>query len=129
MKLKEIEIKKVSALESFARYKYAIKRIADQDVIFVLKNEEDLWAISEVDNTKLFPIWPALEYAVNCLDSGWSKFSPLKISINEFQDEIIPQLENEGILLNIFPVGLNTGFVVDVEEFIRDLKIELKKYE
>ena len=42
--------------------------------------------------------------------------------------EIIYLISNENYLLNVFPVGLKTGFIVDLEEFIRDLKYELDKY-
>jgi uncharacterized protein DUF2750 len=129
MKITENEIKRVSALEDFKRYEYAIKRIADHTKIYSLKSSEGYWAISTVDENKLFPIWSAPQYAINCAIDGWHDFEVVEIPINTFQSDLMTSIEDEGFLLNVFPVGKDTGFVVDLDEFIRDLRVELEKYE
>jgi hypothetical protein len=129
MKITEPEVKSVSALEDFKRYKYAIKRIADHTNVYTLKNKTGNWAISTIEQNKLFPIWPAAVYAENCIIDDWAGFEVEEISLNNFQKDLMNAIEKDGFLLNIFPVGQTTGFIVDVEEFTRDIKEELKNYE
>ena len=129
MKITENEIRSVSALDEFKRYQYSIKRIADHTKIYSLKNETEDWAISTIENNKLFPVWPAQEYAESSAIDSWNGFKVQEISIHTFQKDIMTSIEAEGFLLNVFPVGKTTGFVVDLDEFVNDLKEELKKYE
>jgi len=129
MKLSEKEIENVSKLEPIKRYQYFIKRIADHTFIFTLRNQDGSWAISSVENNKLFPIWPAAEYAQKCAIDEWENFSVERLSLNRFRTELMNSIREEKFLLNIFPVSKTTGFVVDLEEFQRDLQEELEKYE
>jgi hypothetical protein len=129
MKVTEKEIESVSKLEPFRRYQYCLKRIADHTIIYSLKMDDGNWAISMVENNNLFPIWPAAEYAKNCAINEWERFSVIAMPFDVFQTDLMVNIAIEKFLLNVFPVGATTGFVVDLEEFIRDLRVELEKYE
>ncbi|QEL04297.1 DUF2750 domain-containing protein [Olivibacter sp. LS-1] len=128
MKITEKEIKVVSSLEAFERYKYFIKRVADTEIMYSLKNLEGNWAISEVDTSKLFPLWLAKEFADQCCTNGWEEFVIEEINLDFFENYLLDFVHSEGFLLNIFPVGQNTGFVVDIVEFAKDLSEEMKNY-
>lgn len=128
IKITEQEKKAVSALPSFERYKYFIKRLADTEIMYSLISPRGDWAISEVETAKLFPLWSAREFASQCRILGWSEFDIKEISLEIFEDELIDFIESEGFLLNIFPVDENTGFIVDLDEFAKDLSDEMKNY-
>ena len=51
------------------------------------------------------------------------------LSLDEFESDIVPIIENKGYLLDIFPVSNKAGFVVTLDEFIHDLNVELSNYE
>ena len=63
IKITEKEIKAVSALAPYERYKYFIKRIVDTELMYSLKSHDGNWAISKVEASKLFPLWSAREFA------------------------------------------------------------------
>jgi len=128
MKVNKIEIEKLLSLSPIERYRYFIKRVADSERIFILLNLYNEYALSEVDNNILFPLWSAKEYAELCLVSGWENFSIKEISLETFENSIIDFLNEKNILLNVFPVNDKIGFVVDLNEFALDLHEELKKY-
>ncbi len=128
MKITEKEKETVSSLPPFERYKYFIKRVADTELMYSLKSPEGNWAISEVETSKLFPLWSAREFAEQCLTSGWAGFEIEEIDINVFEDELLDFIHFQGYLLNVFPVGLHTGFVVNISEFAKDLSEEMKNY-
>lgn len=118
----------VSSLLPFERYKYFIKRVADTELMYSLKSPEGNWAISEVEAAKLFPLWSASEFAEQCSVSGWVGFKVEKIDMDAFEEELLDFIHSQGYFLNIFPVGDNTGFVVDIVEFAKDLSEEMKNY-
>ena len=128
IKITEQEVNMVTALEPFDRYKYLIKRVADSEKLYSLINKEGNWALSDVENNLLLPIWSAEIFAINCAQGNWAGFEYKEISIESFEEEIIGFIHEEKLLLNVFPVGSNTGFVVDLNEFVRDLANELRKY-
>lgn len=128
VRVTEKEIEAVSSLAALERYKYFIKRVADTEMMYSLKSVDGNWAISEVDNSRLFPLWSAGEFADKCKLSGWSGFMSVEINMEYFEEELLEFIHLNGMLLNIFPVGENTGYVVDILEFAKDLNEEMEKY-
>jgi hypothetical protein len=129
MTISDKELNSVLSLEPFKRYQYLLKRIADTENVYTIESPEGNWASSEVRGYNLYPIWSADEFASNCTVGAWSGFKVITTNIHEFIQMQLPQIEREGFLLNVFPVGDKTGFVVKTDEFIRDINEELKNYE
>jgi len=123
------EIESVTALDAFERYNYFIKKIADSTVMYSLKSPEGDLAVSEIESKYLLPFWSPIEFAEIGKRVGWVDFNVSEISIPDFEKTYIPIIEARKYLINVFPVNHKTGFVVDLVEFLRDLKEELLKYE
>ncbi|PWG77926.1 DUF2750 domain-containing protein [Pararcticibacter amylolyticus] len=98
-------------------------------MLYSIESLEGDWASSFVNEYNLYPVWPAKEYALNCMIDEWTGFRVIEININEFLKSTLKRIEKEGYLINAFPVGNKTGFVVDPYEFIRDITAELDGYE
>lgn len=127
MHVKEIET--VSSLEPFERYNYFIKKIADFEILYSLKSLEGNFAISETDDKYMFPVWSHKEFAKLNLNKEWRSFEICKISLEELEEEIFYFILENNYLINVFPMNNKTGFVVNLEEFKRDLSIELENYQ
>jgi len=128
MKLSEQEVNAILKLDEFKRYQYFIKRIADNELIYTMKNSEDQYAISEIEDQIFVPFWSAKEFAKICLTDEWQNFIIVEISLDDLEEELISFLNENDFLMNIFPIQPKTGFVVDVSEFTRDLNDELENY-
>lgn len=128
IKITDKEIEAVSALEPYHRYQYAIKRIADNELLYSVIDQQGSWAISELENHKLFPIWSANVFANLFTLYPRPGFECKEITLETFQEVLIDFIEEENLLLNVFPLGIKTGFVVDINEFARDLADELNRY-
>lgn len=126
MHIKEIE--KVSGLSPLERYQYFIKKIADSELLYTLIFPNDNYAISSIDSHNLFPVWSAEEFASNCKIAGWEESIIKEISFDDLEEWFFDFIVENNYLLNVFPVGDKTGFIVDLEEFTKDLKSELDKY-
>jgi len=121
------EIENVSNLEPFERYEYFIKKIADFEVLFSLKSSEGNFAISETDDKYMLPLWSHEEFAKQNLNAGWESFQVYEISLEELETDIFSFISENNYLINVFPLNNKTGFVVNLEEFKRDLEEELEK--
>jgi hypothetical protein len=123
------EIERVSMLSPKERYIYFLKRVADSEEFYSLKNNENEFIISELEGNLLFPMWSAKEFAKNCLVDGWENHKIISLNLDDLEEEIFDLIAKEKYLLNIFPVKEKTGFIVDLDEFARDLSNELKNYQ
>lgn len=129
MKISKNQLESVIKLDPFKRYQYFIKRIADSEKIFVLKDKHGALALSEIEGNILLPLWSNSEYVEICKVEDWKDYKIVEIKFNVLQNEIFPLIEKENYLINVFPLQNVTGFIVNLEEFTRDLQQELKKYE
>lgn len=122
------EIETVIKLESFERYKYSLKRIADNEKLYTLKKGNDIIAISDLVDEKLIPFWSSKQFAELNITDKWKDFYIEEISLDDFENEMIALIEENNFLINIFPINNKTGFVVSLDEFIRDLNEELNNF-
>lgn len=128
-KINKKEIEAITKLGAFERYKYLIKRIAAWDKIYILENKNEDIAIEEIKGNFLIPIWSAREYAESFITEEWKNYLILEIYLSEFKKNIISIINKNKYLLDVFPINNKSGFVVDIDEFLRDLNEELDKYE
>ena len=129
MKITNKELENVSRLAPFERYQYTIKKIADFEQLWSIIDETGDYALSDVGNQTFFSIWPAREYVDSNLSNGWEKCQPKELTLDEFSDQLLIFISENDYLINVFPINGKSGFVVNLEEFIRDLNRELEKYE
>lgn len=128
MNLKTQEIESVIKLEPFERYKYSLKRIADNETLYTIKRDNETIAISDLDDEKLIPFWSAKQFAKLNITDEWNEFYVEEISLDDFENEMVDFINENNFLMNIFPINNKTGFVVSLDEFIRDLNIELERF-
>jgi hypothetical protein len=114
---------------AFDRYRYFIKRIADTSSLWALKNGQNDFALSEVDNKTLISVWSAREFIDSCLNGIWENYVPVCLSIDDLNKSLIPFIIEKNYLIDVFPVNNRAGFVVTPTEFVRDLNIEIDNYE
>ncbi|WP_316834924.1 DUF2750 domain-containing protein [Pedobacter nutrimenti] len=121
------EVASVSQLDAFARYKYFIKRVADSETIYSLSKNNEL-ALAEIDGMKLVSIWSAPEFAKECAVNEWTDYSVIKLSLDDFKEEVGILISENAYLINVFSIKDKTGFVVKWEELWRDIDDELDEY-
>ena len=134
MTLHPKHIANLSGLKPFDRYNYFIRKVADGEELWTIVDANDDLGISVIEDDNntyktLVPFWPEKDFIEDFLTDNWVKHTPVKISLDDFEDKIIAIIEEENYLINVFPVNNKTGFVVTLQELIRDLNEELEQYE
>lgn len=128
MRITKKEIENVSRLAPFDRYQYTIKKIADFEQLWSITDENGDYALSDVDSQTFVSIWPAREYITSNLSNGWKNCEPKRLTLDEFSNQLLTFILDNEYLINVLPVDGKSGFVVSLEELIRDLNNELENY-
>jgi hypothetical protein len=128
MKISEKQIAAVLSLPGSERYKHFVKRVADTETAWGLY--EDGWALAATDDgVQAFLLWPAEEYAKLCAVDSWSDFVPRALPVDELLQELLPKLEQDGMLPGIFMTPQDKGVTPAIALLRRDLEAELENYE
>src|SRR5687768_5906780 len=116
----EKETESVLALSAFDRYQYLVEKAAEFEEMYSLKKGDE-WALADVEDKVLFSLWPAEVFAAREATGAWEGYKATAITLEEFENKLLPIITKAGCMFNMFSVDGRFGFVVDKEEFLRDL--------
>lgn len=103
------------------RYEHFIRRVADTGRVWGLVR--DGWAIGKTDDGALvFPLWPTSELAQQCAVLEWEGYVPQEFDLQELFDELLPQLEADGILPGITYTPDEYGLTPSHDQLRSDLR-------
>jgi hypothetical protein len=95
------QLQAVVMLPGPQRYEYFVKRVAETGVVWSLYRQG--WALArKEDGTLVFPLWPDSEFAQVCADYEWTGYAPQSFALDELMTELLPQLEQDGIVTGVF---------------------------
>ena len=95
------QLQAVVMLPGPQRYDYFVRRVAETGVVWSLYRQG--WALAKKeDGTLVFPLWPDSEFAQVCADYEWTGYSPQSFALDELMTELLPQLEQDGIVTGVF---------------------------
>jgi hypothetical protein len=101
MKIDTRQVQAIVMLPGPQRYEYFVKRAVEAGVVWSLFRQG--WALAKKeDGTLVFPLWPDREFATICADYEWTGYEPASFSLDELVDELLPQLEQDGIVTGVF---------------------------
>lgn len=127
MKINAKQFEAVMALPREKRYRHFIKVIVGAEEVWGLYSED--WATALTDKKiKIFPLWPAREYAQACAINEWSEYAPKSISLSQLTENLLPNLTVEGISPGIFFTPNDEGVVPKIEDLLKAIEIELEWY-
>lgn len=107
----------VLRLPAARRYSYFLQRVAESGEVWGLDGEG--WALALDDAGRdVLPLWPTPEFAAMCATRLWSGFQPRAIKLQELLENVLPQLEEEGMPVGIFFTPEGQGHPVSARELI-----------
>jgi Protein of unknown function (DUF2750) len=111
----------VLRLPAARRYSYFLQRVVETGEVWGLDGEG--WALALDDTGRdVLPLWPAPEFAAICATRLWSGFQPRPINLQVLMDNVLPQLEEEGMPVGIFFTPEGQGHPVSARELIDALR-------
>ena len=119
------EARQILALPAADRYRSVLMLLADWEEAWGLKDENG-WIVRSENGNETFPLWPHSTFAVACARGPWEGAVPGAIPLDDLMESLLPLLEEDGILVEIFPTPEEKGWVVEAGVFGRDLERELE---
>jgi len=114
-------VQSVLRLPAARRYSYFLQRAVESGCVWGLDLEG--WALALDDEGRdVLPLWPSPEFASLCANRLWANFEPRSIGLAELMDNVLPQLEEEGIPLGIFFTPQGQGHPVSARELREALR-------
>ncbi len=123
------EYESVIALPGSKRYAYILKKVADWEEVWSLRNK-DGWVLSaDADGLRLVPVWPNDRYAQACIIEEWQDCKPAVIGIEAWMQRWIPGMIRDNRRVAVFPTKNDKGVVVEPSRLQSDLHEECEQYE
>ncbi|WP_291591792.1 DUF2750 domain-containing protein [Bacteroides sp.] len=123
--MKNNKINNIVNLTASERYDYFIRKVADFEEVWGLKDTEG-WALMGNKEQVLFPVWCEIEFAELC---KWDNYQPTAIPLDDFIEKLLPKLEKDDVMLAIFPIPKGKGVICKVQGVKSDIEKECEQYE
>ena len=128
MRISDEEFAHVIAVKAPKRVEYFVKRVADSEELWGLRDEDGWLALGDDEGNDLFPVWPAERYAAAYAAEQHAEERPERIPLEEWLDEYLPGFAEDGVQVAVFPIPSGQGVVLKPEELRAFLDDELAKY-
>ena len=116
------EFASVLALPPNRRYAYFIKRVADREELWSLRDESG-WLLADDDQGHgLVPVWPYPRFAEACATGDWSRGKPASIGLTAWLERWLPGMTADHRLIAVFPTPSGKGVTVTPERLKTDLE-------
>jgi len=125
MSIDASQLKAVVTLPAPQRYEYFVKQVVQSREVWGLYRNG--WALATKDDgTLVFAMWPAREFAQLCAEFEWEGYVPQAFALDALLDELLPQLQQDGVVPGIFRTPGSKGVMptagllrVDLEDALR----------
>jgi hypothetical protein len=126
--MNEKEFGSVLGLPAPRRYAYFIKKVADGDTMWGLR-DRDGWVTTMDDDGNLhLPLWPHPDFAAACATAEWVGAEPAAIDVDEWVEGGAESLERDGLAVAVFPTPAGRGVAVAPARLKTDLEDEQSKF-
>lgn len=124
--LSEPERRQVLALPARERYGLFLQITIDWEEVWGLHSPEGWVLSSGEDGGDVLPLWPHPAFAEACAHGSWEGTTPAAVPLDEFLEDLLPLLAEDGIRVAVFPSPRGEGVLVAPGELKRDLQAELE---
>ncbi len=98
------------------RFNHFISRVCEHDELWILTDEHGCMMLTSDDEEDCIPMWPHADYAREWAVDDWSQCKPEAISLKVWQSRWVPGMEDDELMVAVFPTPDATGVVVEPRE-------------
>ncbi|HKI02300.1 MAG TPA: DUF2750 domain-containing protein [Thermoanaerobaculia bacterium] len=121
--IEESEVRQLLALPAGDRTLPFFQLVADWEEAWGLRDEEG-WVVAK--DTDALPLWPHSTFAAACAQGAWEGTVPEPIPVDDLMVELLPLLEEDGLLVAVFPAPGDAGTVMSPREVLERLEAEIE---
>ena len=121
--IEQSEVRQLLALPAGDRTLPFFQLVADWEEAWGLRDEEG-WVVAK--DTDALPLWPHSTFAAACAQGAWEGTVPEPIPVDDLMVELLPLLEEDGLLVAVFPAPGDAGTVMSPGEVLKRLEAEME---
>ncbi len=122
------KIENILQLSAEERYGYLIRKVADAEEIWMLKDVDGFCTLGDDGTQPIIPVFPEAEFSQLLLIDDWANCEAVSLDADDFLD-LLDSLEEDGILIAGFPTPEFNTVVVSAADMKEHLLAELEQYE
>jgi hypothetical protein len=122
------KLKNILNLSPQDRYGYFIRKVADTEEVWMIKESEEYVTLGDNDEQVTIPVFPEKEFAELLLTDDWSNCTVETLDVRQFM-EWLDKLQQEKVKIAAFPTEDFNAVVVKPDEMKNHLLYELQQYE
>jgi len=100
--MNENKINSVLALSSQERCDYLLRKVADFETIYLIKDSADKTVTTGAKDEYVIPVWPEKEFAERLVTGDWKEYQVEECDIHDFVDWLA-ELAKQGAHIDVFP--------------------------
>ncbi|MGE0880467.1 MAG: DUF2750 domain-containing protein [Acidimicrobiia bacterium] len=114
-------------MQADKRFEHFVTAVAKSEQAWGLYEDNEGWALAGTDDSEapVFPLWPTRRDAIACAADEWQGFEACAVGFEALLDELLPQLETDGIAVSIFPTPDGQGVVMAADALVHAIKAHL----
>ena len=109
------------------RLAYMYETVQQFKQVWILNDDDGCVMLTNEDDDCV-PVWPTREFAHAWATGEWQGCTPKAIPTNDWFSRWTPGLEEDDLLVAVFPTEEDDGTILFPDEFERQLKAPKKKY-
>jgi hypothetical protein len=122
------ELAAVLNLPAPERYDYFVKKAADGDAMWGLRDAEGWVTTADDEGVLHLPVWPHPAFAAACAESEWAGAAPEAIDVDEWVQGAARLLAEDGLRVAVFPTPAGQGISVAPERLKDDFEREQERF-
>ena len=122
------EFESVLSLPGTKRYSYFVKKVADREEIWSLRNQDGWVLYADSVASDVVPVWPNERFAQACAEGEWQDCQPAVIELSAWMERWIPGMARDKRKVAVFATPQDEGIVVDPDKLYADLSEECEQY-
>ncbi len=127
-RISDQEFNAVSALDGPARYRHFVKRVADWEQVWSIRDSTG-WVVSNRAAARQFvPVWPHARYAQACTIGAWQNARAAPIPLSEWMDEWLPRMTARRQRVAVFALPSDHSVSVEPSRHLADLESLLSEW-
>ncbi len=120
------EFESVSALAPMKRFQHFVKRVADWEEVWSLKNDDGWILLATSQGQEVVPLWPHPDYAQTFATEQWADCVPAAIGLTTFLEQWISGITRDGRWISVFATPSSSGIVLEAEAFRRAINAHIE---
>ena len=115
MTIDQKELETILLLDAEDRNEFFFDQISETGLVWGLCGEGWASFLDDAQGIQLFPIWSDQELAEVNAKEEWEGFEGKSFTLQQFVEELIPELLQANMQLSIFKIPADSGFIAHPE--------------